>query len=246
MPELRGATLRRSPGHPRRPSQQAPASSSGHPADPAGDTVAGDGDAAANIVTIATGDDPTAVAGRLAITRGPTPPLRAPRWLAGSETGPRPRLAQKLLRVGAARWLCSGHCSERLAWLGHYDRVLRTQARCADLPPPATTCGQTGRGAPRAPKKTPRDAGPRADEVAASHRAADGAGPSIEGARTCAHGTSRGAAAVLRACCPRSSCLSRSTSPNQHFQSGFSTRRNRIVFQPLRSYSNRCRSKGRY
>ena len=37
----------------------------------------------------------------------------------------------------------------------------------------------------------------RADDAVASHRAADGAGPPIEGARTCAHGTSRGAAAAV-------------------------------------------------
>jgi hypothetical protein len=40
---------------------------------------------------------------------------------------------------------------------------------------------------------TPRRAALCADDAVASHRAADGAGPSIEGARTCAHGTSTGA-----------------------------------------------------
>ena len=40
---------------------------------------------------------------------------------------------------------------------------------------------------------TPRDGVLRGDEVVASHRAADGTGASIEGARTCAHGTSTGA-----------------------------------------------------
>ena len=44
---------------------------------------------------------------------------------------------------------------------------------------------------------TPRVGGPRADDLVASHRAADGAGPSIEAARTYAHGTSRGAAAAV-------------------------------------------------
>ena len=43
---------------------------------------------------------------------------------------------------------------------------------------------------------TPRDGALRADEVVASHSAADGAGPSIEGARTYAHGTSAGATAA--------------------------------------------------
>jgi hypothetical protein len=42
---------------------------------------------------------------------------------------------------------------------------------------------------------TPRRAGPRADGAVASHRAADGAVPSIAAARTCARGTSRGAVA---------------------------------------------------
>ena len=44
---------------------------------------------------------------------------------------------------------------------------------------------------------TPRDVGLRADDVVASHRAADGGGPSIEGARTGAHGTSRRAVAAV-------------------------------------------------
>jgi hypothetical protein len=42
---------------------------------------------------------------------------------------------------------------------------------------------------------TPRDGGPQAAEGVASHSAADGARPSIQGARTHAHYTSRGAAA---------------------------------------------------
>ena len=45
----------------------------------------------------------------------------------------------------------------------------------------------------------PRNGGLPAGAVAAWHGAADGAGPSIEGARTYAHGTSRGAVAVMRA-----------------------------------------------
>jgi hypothetical protein len=44
---------------------------------------------------------------------------------------------------------------------------------------------------------TPRNGGLRAADAVASHRAADGAGPSIEGARACAHATSRGAAAAV-------------------------------------------------
>jgi hypothetical protein len=43
----------------------------------------------------------------------------------------------------------------------------------------------------------PRLAGLRAHDAVASHRAADGAVPSIKGARTHAHGTSRGAAARI-------------------------------------------------
>ena len=46
---------------------------------------------------------------------------------------------------------------------------------------------------------TPRDGGLRAAELVASHRAADGAGPSIEGARTYAGGISRGAVVRFRA-----------------------------------------------
>jgi hypothetical protein len=48
----------------------------------------------------------------------------------------------------------------------------------------------------------PRLAGLRADDAVASHRAVDGVGPSIEGARTYAHATPRGAVAVLSAFCP--------------------------------------------
>jgi len=44
---------------------------------------------------------------------------------------------------------------------------------------------------------TPRRAALRANDVGASHRAADGADPSIPGARTHAHGTSMGAAAAV-------------------------------------------------
>ena len=44
---------------------------------------------------------------------------------------------------------------------------------------------------------TPRDGGLRADDAVASHSAADGAGPSIKGARTYAHGTSSGAVAAV-------------------------------------------------
>ena len=59
----------------------------------------------------------------------------------------------------------------------------------------------TGRGgAPKAHHQriwpavlTLKRAALRADDAVASHRAADGAGPPIEGARTCAHGTTTGA-----------------------------------------------------
>jgi hypothetical protein len=46
---------------------------------------------------------------------------------------------------------------------------------------------------------TPKRAARRAGDAAASHTAADGAGPSIEGARTYAHATSRGAVAGFNA-----------------------------------------------
>jgi hypothetical protein len=56
----------------------------------------------------------------------------------------RPARRKNQLRVGAARWLCSGHRPERSAWLGSYDRVVLTSARCANLPAPARESGHTG------------------------------------------------------------------------------------------------------
>ena len=60
--------------------------------------------------------------------------------------GAEPRVSQnrvkKQLRMSAARWLCSGHRSERSAWLHHYARDLLTPARCAELPPTAREAGQ--------------------------------------------------------------------------------------------------------
>ena len=55
----------------------------------------------------------------------------------------------------------------------------------------------------------PRHAELGADDAVASHRAADGAGPSIEAARTHASGSSRGAAAVSRALGPPQLVLTR-------------------------------------
>jgi hypothetical protein len=49
---------------------------------------------------------------------------------------------EKLLRMGATRWLCSVHRPERSAWLDHYPRDLFAPARCADLPPAARAGGQ--------------------------------------------------------------------------------------------------------
>eukprot|EP01046_Picozoa_sp_COSAG06_P027473 COSAG06_NODE_2429_length_6891_cov_159.822733_3_plen_172_part_00 len=81
-------------------------------------------------------------------------------------------------------------------------------------PPDALTCrphraraASAGRGGVPEAVKThfwpavmaPRRAGLGADDAVASHRAVDSAGPSIEGARTHAHGTTRGAVAVSRA-----------------------------------------------
>jgi hypothetical protein len=72
----------------------------------------------------------------------------------------RARLGEKKqLRVGAARWLCSGHRSERSVWLGGYDRVLLASAGGADLPHRASAAGQTGRG--RARQKRSNRAGGR-------------------------------------------------------------------------------------
>ena len=83
---------------------------------------------------------------------------------------------------------------------------------CSSHQPDALTChsrrgkpADTGRGGVAEPSfsrrwpavMTPRLAGLRADDVVASHRAADGAGPSIEPGRTYAHGTSRGAVAAV-------------------------------------------------
>jgi hypothetical protein len=57
-----------------------------------------------------------------------------------------PRLSKSKLRVGAARWLCSGYRPAGSVWLGGYDRGLLTPARCADVPPPESEAGQPARG----------------------------------------------------------------------------------------------------
>jgi hypothetical protein len=104
--------------------------------------------------------------------------------------------------MGATHWLCSGHRPERSAWLDSCARVLLTSARRRDLPPPAREAGPSWsrrvfRGEPHAhwpAVMTPRRVALRADDAAAPHRAAGGAAPSIEGARTYAGGTTRAAA----------------------------------------------------
>jgi hypothetical protein len=80
-------------------------------------------------------------------------------------------------------------------------------ARCADVPPAASACGHTGRGnralattsrlvlLGKVAVLTPRDGVLRAAEAVASHRAADGAGASIEPGRTGAQRSSRRARA---------------------------------------------------
>ena len=93
---------------------------------------------------------------------------------------------------------------------------------CFSHQPDAPTCHaqrgkpvNTGSGGVKKAHKTrvwpavmaPRLAGLRADDAVASHRAADGVGPSIEGGRTYAHATPRGAVAVLSAFCPRSAAF---------------------------------------
>jgi hypothetical protein len=119
---------------------------------------------------------------------------------------------KKMLQVGAARWLCSGHRSEGSACLGSYHRGLLTPARSAGLPP---TARETGQHWPRrrhfTPTRrrwpavmTPREGVLRAAEAVAAHRAADGAVPSIQGARKYVCGISRGAVVGFPAC--RSSC----------------------------------------
>jgi hypothetical protein len=113
----------------------------------------------------------------------------------------RPAELENQLHMGVARWLCPGHRPERSAWLDGHARVLLTPARCHDLPPPARVAG------PSWPRRASGEQYPRlwpavltlkhaalpADDAVASHRAAGGDGPSIEGARTCAGGTTRGA-----------------------------------------------------
>jgi hypothetical protein len=70
--------------------------------------------------------------------------LRAPGTARAIPAATRVR-SKTQLRVGAARWVCSGHRPERSAWVGSYVRVLLTPARCADLPPAARETGQRGR-----------------------------------------------------------------------------------------------------
>jgi hypothetical protein len=68
---------------------------------------------------------------------------------AGAQHGPGDHAHlwhKKQLRVGAARWICSGYPPEGSAWLGHYNRMLLTPARCAELPPAARGSGRPGRG----------------------------------------------------------------------------------------------------
>eukprot|EP01046_Picozoa_sp_COSAG06_P039075 COSAG06_NODE_4575_length_4131_cov_3.121280_1_plen_210_part_10 len=118
-----------------------------------------------------------------------------------------PAGVKKQLHMGGARRLCSGHPPERSAWLDGYVRDPLAPARCAERPTPAREAGQHWlRGASGTPQPrhwpavmTPRHAAPRANDAVASYRAADGAGPSIEGARTCAHFISRGAGAAFPA-----------------------------------------------
>jgi hypothetical protein len=62
--------------------------------------------------------------------------LRGPRLPVGRSS------RKKQLRVGTARWLCSGPCPEVSACLGSYDRVLLRPSRCADVPTPASESGQ--------------------------------------------------------------------------------------------------------
>ena len=89
-------------------------------------------------------------------------------------------------------------------WVGPQPLVA---ARCADVPPAASACGHTGRGnqakvvswllrGEKTAVLTPRDGVLRAAEVVASHRAADGAGASIEPGRTGAQRSSRRARAA--------------------------------------------------
>jgi hypothetical protein len=142
--------------------------------------------------------------------------------------------------MGAARCLCSGRRPERSAWLGSYFRVPFTSVRCADVPPTAREAGpQAGRGA-GLPKPAchcpavmaPSHVGLRADDAVASHRGADGPVPSIQPARTYAHGTSRGAVAVMRAGTIASSPC---PGPSTHEQPRPSTKNDIVADRTVRS-----------
>jgi hypothetical protein len=80
-----------------------------------------------------------------------------------------------------------------------------------DHPQRAQPARLAAEGVPKAPQSrrwlsvmTPRNGGLRAADVVPSHRAADGDGPSIEGARTYAGGISRGAVGAVTRVWPTS------------------------------------------
>ena len=107
-------------------------------------------------------------------------------------------------RAGSARNTAPRALYGSAAMLGCFSH----QSHALTYHPPTSISDQTGRG--RRAKllrarwwpavMTPRDGELRADDVAASRRAANGAGPSIEAARTCAHGDRRGAVVGFAAC----------------------------------------------
>ena len=86
-------------------------------------------------------------------------------------TARRPVGHKKRLRVGAARWLRSGHRPERAVWLGGCVWVLLAPARGAKLPPTAREAGQHW---PRRASGDGRQTVEMSSDGAEAHRAASG------------------------------------------------------------------------
>jgi hypothetical protein len=96
---------------------------------------------------------------------------------------------------------CRGLCLARPLWSDASQTVqMRRSANPSEIirpTRPRRACQTPAKAHRWSAVMTPRDGGLRADDVAASHRAVDGDGPSIRDARTYAHGTSRGAVAAV-------------------------------------------------
>jgi hypothetical protein len=96
---------------------------------------------------------------------------------------------------------CRGLCLARPLWSDASQTVqMRRSANPSEIirpTRPRRACQTPAKAHRWSAVMTPKDGGLRADDVAASHRAVDGDGPSIRDARTYAHGTSRGAVAAV-------------------------------------------------